>query len=74
MAKMMTQLDLLSKHVTIGGRKDVNAVCNSSGMSPDEAQFETMYNEEVIFLSNQVCVGGGGGSHLSYPRSSGNQG
>uniref|UniRef100_M1DP05 Uncharacterized protein n=1 Tax=Solanum tuberosum TaxID=4113 RepID=M1DP05_SOLTU len=38
-------------------------------MSPDDAQLEAMYNEEVQFLSNQV-----GCSRLSYPRLEGNQG
>jgi len=62
MAKMMTQLDLLTKHVMGGSYKVVNVVGASSGMHPDDAQFDTMSNEEVRFLSNQT---GGFSSELS---------
>ncbi|WMV25144.1 hypothetical protein MTR67_018529 [Solanum verrucosum] len=65
----MTQMDLLTKYVMGCGYKVVNVVGDSSGMSPDAAYFESMYNEEVQFLSNQV-----GGFHPSYPRPDGNQG
>uniref|UniRef100_M1DXZ1 Integrase core domain containing protein n=1 Tax=Solanum tuberosum TaxID=4113 RepID=M1DXZ1_SOLTU len=68
MAKIMIQMDLLTKHVMESGYKVVNAV-GANSMSPNEMQFEDRYNEEVHFLSNQA-----GGSHLSYPRSGGNQG
>ncbi|WMV59011.1 hypothetical protein MTR67_052396 [Solanum verrucosum] len=59
MAKMMTQIDLLSKHVMGGGTKSVNAVGTNSGQCPDDAKFEVLYNEKVHYLGNQV--GGGGG-------------
>ncbi|WMV45844.1 hypothetical protein MTR67_039229 [Solanum verrucosum] len=67
MAKMMTQIDLLTKHVVGRGSKVVNAV-EVSGVNPDEAHFVAMFNKEVHFLTNQA-----GGFHLSYPRSGGNQ-
>ncbi|WMV50528.1 hypothetical protein MTR67_043913 [Solanum verrucosum] len=68
MAKIMTQMDLLTKHVMGSGYKSVNAVGASSGVCPDDAQFEAMYNEEVRFLSNQA-----GGSRPSYKRLGKNQ-
>ncbi|WMV13699.1 hypothetical protein MTR67_007084 [Solanum verrucosum] len=46
MAKMMTQLYLLSKHVIKGRLKLVNAVGNTSGQCLDDAMFEELYNEE----------------------------
>uniref|UniRef100_M1DTG9 Integrase core domain containing protein n=1 Tax=Solanum tuberosum TaxID=4113 RepID=M1DTG9_SOLTU len=60
MTKMMTQMTLLTKHVMGGGYKVV---------SPDDVEFETMYDEEVHFLSRQAW-----GSRLSYLKSGGNQG
>jgi len=71
MAKMITQMDLLTKHVMGGGYKAVNAISASSGMIPNDAHFDAMamYNEEVQFLLNQAWV-----SHPSYPRPGGNQG
>jgi len=47
MTKMMTQMDLLTKHVMGIGSKNVNAVEINSGINPDEAHFEAMYNEDV---------------------------
>uniref|UniRef100_M1DP29 Integrase core domain containing protein n=1 Tax=Solanum tuberosum TaxID=4113 RepID=M1DP29_SOLTU len=67
MAKMMTQLDILSKNVMGVGTKSVNVV-GIGGVNPDEAQFEAMYNKKVNFLSNQE-----GGYRANYPRSGGNQ-
>ncbi|WMV24976.1 hypothetical protein MTR67_018361 [Solanum verrucosum] len=52
-----------------GGYKVVDAVGANSGMSPDDAQLEAMYNKEVQFLSNEA-----GCSCLSYPSPDGNQG
>ncbi|WMV29901.1 hypothetical protein MTR67_023286 [Solanum verrucosum] len=69
MAKMMTQMDLLTKHVMSGGYKVVNAVGANSGMSSNDAQFLAMYNKKVQFLTNQAR-----GSRPRYPRPSGNQG
>uniref|UniRef100_M1DX90 Integrase core domain containing protein n=1 Tax=Solanum tuberosum TaxID=4113 RepID=M1DX90_SOLTU len=40
-------MDLLTKHVMGSGYKSVNAVGASSGVSPDDAQFEAMYNEKI---------------------------
>ncbi|WMV53927.1 hypothetical protein MTR67_047312 [Solanum verrucosum] len=61
MAKMMTQLDLLSKHVMGGGLKSVNAVGTNSGHYSNDTKFETLYNEKVQYLGNQMGDGGGGG-------------
>ncbi|WMV08098.1 hypothetical protein MTR67_001483 [Solanum verrucosum] len=47
MAKMMTQLDLLSKHVIRDGLKLVNVVGFNSGHCPNDAMFAALYNERV---------------------------
>ncbi|WMV37368.1 hypothetical protein MTR67_030753 [Solanum verrucosum] len=60
---MMTQMDLLTKHVTGIDSMAMNAVEINSGVNPDEAYFEAMYNEEEQFLANQV-----GCSRPNYPR------
>ncbi|WMV45835.1 hypothetical protein MTR67_039220 [Solanum verrucosum] len=66
MALMMTQMDLLTKHVIGSGYKVVNAVGINSCVNPNEAHFEAIYNEIEQFLANQV-----GGSCLSYPKPGG---
>uniref|UniRef100_M1DYP1 Integrase core domain containing protein n=1 Tax=Solanum tuberosum TaxID=4113 RepID=M1DYP1_SOLTU len=68
MAKIMTQLDILSKNVMGAGARSVNAV-GVGCANPDESKFEALYNEEVNFLTNQ-----GGGYRSNYPRQGGNQG
>uniref|UniRef100_M1D8H5 Integrase core domain containing protein n=1 Tax=Solanum tuberosum TaxID=4113 RepID=M1D8H5_SOLTU len=68
MAKMMTQLDILSKNVMGSGLKSVN-IFGIGGENPNEWRFESFYNEEVNFLAND-----GGGFRPNYPRPSGNPG
>ncbi|KAK4724478.1 hypothetical protein R3W88_027257 [Solanum pinnatisectum] len=68
MAKIMTQLDILSKNVMGAGARGVNAV-GVGCANPKEMKFEALYNEEVNFLANQ-----GGGCRSNYPRQGGNQG
>jgi len=67
MAKMMTQMYLLTKHVIGSDSKSMNGI-GVSGVNPNEARFEAMHHEKVHFLANQA-----GGSRLNYPRPSGNQ-
>ncbi|WMV41287.1 hypothetical protein MTR67_034672 [Solanum verrucosum] len=61
MAKMMTQINFLSKHVMEGGTKSFNAIGTNSGQCTNDAKFEALYNEEVQYLGNQV-----GGSQHKY--------
>ncbi|WMV33379.1 hypothetical protein MTR67_026764 [Solanum verrucosum] len=69
MAKMITQLDLISKHVMGGGFNMVNAIGTSSEQCSEDAKFEALYNEKVNYMGNQL-----GGSYPNYPRSGANQG
>ncbi|XP_049362576.1 uncharacterized protein LOC125827308 [Solanum verrucosum] len=68
MAKIIMQLDILSKNVMRAGARGINVV-GVGGENPEEMKFESMYDEEVNFLTNQ-----GGGYRSNYPRQSGNQG
>uniref|UniRef100_M1DUX8 Integrase core domain containing protein n=1 Tax=Solanum tuberosum TaxID=4113 RepID=M1DUX8_SOLTU len=68
MAKIMTQLDILSKNVKGAGARGFNVV-GIGYENPEEMNFETLYNEEVNFRAKQ-----GGGYHSNYPRKGGNQG
>jgi len=68
MAKIMTQLDILSKNVMGAGTRGVNAI-GIRCANPEESTFDALYNEEVNFLANQ-----GGGYRSNYPRQGGNQG
>ncbi|KAK4706533.1 hypothetical protein R3W88_033913 [Solanum pinnatisectum] len=61
MAKIMTQLDILSKNVTGAGARNVNAM-GVGCANLQEIKFETLYNEEVNYLANQ-----GGGYHRYVP-------
>ncbi|KAK4737296.1 hypothetical protein R3W88_000993 [Solanum pinnatisectum] len=67
MAKIMTQLDILSKNVMRAGARGVNFV-GVGGTNPEEMKFEALYNEEVNYLANQ-----GGGYRSNYPRQGDNQ-
>lgn len=69
MAKIMTQIKLLIKHVICGGRKGVNAIEVSDGVHPDDVNFDTIYNEEVQYIENQVR-----GSGITFERQAENQG
>ncbi|TMW87515.1 hypothetical protein EJD97_019858 [Solanum chilense] len=68
MAKMITKLELLEYNVMGSFTRFVNDV-GVSRVNPDEAYFEALYNEEVIFLAKQR-----GGFHPNYPRPGRNQG
>jgi len=68
MAKIMTQLDILSKNVMGAGARRVNVV-GVGCVNLDEAEFEALYNEKANFLANQ-----GGGYRSNYLRQGGNQG
>ncbi|WMV37637.1 hypothetical protein MTR67_031022 [Solanum verrucosum] len=60
MAKMMTQIIFLTKHVVGGLTKSVNAVGTNIGQCLDDTKFEALYIEEVQYLGNQVGGGGRG--------------
>ncbi|KAK4716059.1 hypothetical protein R3W88_014397 [Solanum pinnatisectum] len=68
MAKIMTQLDILSKNVMGAGARSVDAM-GIGYANLDDEKFEALYNEELNFLANQ-----GGGYRSNYPRQGGNQG
>uniref|UniRef100_M1DTB4 Uncharacterized protein n=1 Tax=Solanum tuberosum TaxID=4113 RepID=M1DTB4_SOLTU len=68
MAKIMAQLDILSKNVMGAGACGVNVV-GVGCANPKEIKFEALYNEEVNFLANQC-----GGYRSNYPSQGGNQG
>ncbi|XP_059306513.1 uncharacterized protein LOC132057955 [Lycium ferocissimum] len=48
MAKLITQMDLLTKHVMGGGSKAVNAVGSCEGGSPDEHNSKCMMRRQII--------------------------
>lgn len=54
MAKMMTQLDLLTKNVMGGGRKNINVFSTTGDMPFDGVPYDIHYNEEVQYMGNQV--------------------
>ncbi|KAK4721531.1 hypothetical protein R3W88_011764 [Solanum pinnatisectum] len=68
MAKIMTQLDILSKNFMRAGAHSTNVV-GVGCANPEEMKFEALYNEEVNFLANQD-----GGYRSNYPRQGGNLG
>ncbi|XP_015163500.1 uncharacterized protein [Solanum tuberosum] len=68
MAKIMTQLDILSKNCIRDSARGVN-VGGVGCANREEMKFEALYNEEVKFLDNQ-----GGGCRSNYPRQGGKQG
>ncbi|KAF3650187.1 hypothetical protein FXO37_18588 [Capsicum annuum] len=67
MAKVMTQLDLLTKHMMGDPPKVVNVVASKSAKAYDDEETESL-DEEILFLSSQS-----GGSRPTYQRQVGNQ-
>ncbi|XP_059315798.1 uncharacterized protein LOC132066512 [Lycium ferocissimum] len=57
MAKLITQMELLTKHVLGGSTKRVNAVGSCEGGSQDEQCFQ-IYDKEANFVNNQAGVPG----------------
>ncbi|KAF3656522.1 hypothetical protein FXO38_14110 [Capsicum annuum] len=55
MAKVMTQLDLLTKHVMGDPPKVVNVVASKSAKAYDDEETESL-DEEILFLSSQLGV------------------
>lgn len=60
---MMTQIDLLTKHMMGGGSQSVNAMGVSGGKCSEDEKIEVLYNKEVQFLTNQAW-----GSRPTYQR------
>lgn len=54
MAKIMTQLDLLMKHMMGCGQKSVNVVGSASDMTFNGVDFDVGYNEGVYYMGNQM--------------------
>lgn len=67
MAKMMTQLDFLTKHVIEGNWKSVNVVVAVGNVVYDTISYEGGYSEEVRYIGNQMM-----GSYSDFPRPSEN--
>ncbi|WMV18537.1 hypothetical protein MTR67_011922 [Solanum verrucosum] len=68
MAKMISQIDLLTKHVMVSGHKVVHAVVTNMRVSPGDVRFEYKHNDKVKFLPSHVGEGGGFLSELSKVR------
>ncbi|KAF3661041.1 hypothetical protein FXO37_13114 [Capsicum annuum] len=68
MAKVMIQLDLLTKHVMGAPTKAINDVASQGDKGYDEDKTKEL-NEEIRILSNYLGV-----SYFTYQRQGGNQG
>lgn len=60
---MLTQLDLLTKHIMGGNQKSVNAIGVSVDVVCDNVPYEGGQNEEVHYMGNHVF-----GSQLTFPK------
>lgn len=52
MAKMLTQLDLLTKHVFCSNRKNMNAIGAAREVTYDSVPYDGGYSEEVHYIGN----------------------
>lgn len=52
MAKMLTHLDLLTKHVLGGNRKNVNIVAAVGDVVYDNVLYDGGYSKEVYYICN----------------------
>lgn len=68
MAKIITQLDLPTKHVMGAPLKVVNIIDSNSTRDYDDEEMENL-DEKILFFSNQL-----GDSHPTYYMQGGNKG
>lgn len=54
MANILTQLDLLTKHVMGENQKNINAIGTSGDSIYDNVPYEGVYSEEVHYMGNPI--------------------
>lgn len=68
-AKMLTQLDLLTKHIIGGKPEECYDVAAAGDVVYDKVLYERGYSEEIHYMGNQVM-----GSQPAFPSPPENQG